>query len=75
MKEITRIIDVKITIIEKMTDEDADMIVLAKADAEANVKETLKSLYEADDVQVEIKDFVMDGAEDGRKADVYTENN
>lgn len=65
MKEITRIIDVKITIIEKMTDEDADMIVLAKADAEANVKETLKSLYEADDVQVEIKDFVADvgGAE------------
>lgn len=70
MKEITRIIDVKITIIEKMTDEDADMIVLAKADAEANVKETLKSLYEADDVQVEIKDFVADWAvlnEHGRK--------
>lgn len=65
MKEITRIIDVKITIIEKMTDEDADMIVLAKADAEANVKETLKGLYEADDVQVEINDFVADvgGAE------------
>lgn len=61
MKEITRVIDAKITIIESLTDEDADLIVSVKADAEENVKETLKGLYEADDIQVEIHDFVMDG--------------
>jgi len=60
MSEITRVIDARITIIEKMPKEDADMVLSYKAEAEKNVTETLKKLYSADDVQVEIHDFVME---------------
>ena len=60
MKEVTRIVKAQITIIEKVPDKDVDTIISAKEDAEVNVKNTLQRLYDADDVQVEIKDFVMD---------------
>lgn len=61
MKEITRIIDAKITIVEKIDNtDDVDLILNAKSDAEENVKATLHDLYNAEDVQVEIHDFVMD---------------
>lgn len=60
MKEITRIIEAKITIIEKMPDDDADAILSYKQDAEKNVKETLEKLYMSDNTQVEIHDFVRD---------------
>ena len=62
MKEITRIVDAKITIIENVLDNDVDKIIEAKKDAAENVANTLKCLYRADDVQVEIHDFVMDKA-------------
>lgn len=60
MKEITRIVNAQITIIEKVPDKDVDTIISAQKDAEANVKNTMQQLYNAADVQVEIKDFVMD---------------
>lgn len=58
--EITRVIEAKITIIEKMPMDDAETILSYKAEAENNVKETLQKLYSADNVQVEIHDFVRD---------------
>ena len=60
MKEVTRIVNAQITIIEKVPDKDVDTIISTKEDAEANVKNTMQQLYNAADVQVEIKDFVMD---------------
>ena len=59
MKEITRIINAQITMIGKVSDKDADTIIKSKNDAEKNVANDLKRIYKADDVQVEIKDFVM----------------
>lgn len=64
MKEITRIVSAQVTIIQKMADEDAEMVLSCKPEAEKNVADTLRKLYDADDVQVQIQDFVMDkGAE------------
>ena len=60
MKEVTRIVNVQITIIEKVPDKDVDTIISSKEDTEINVKNTMQQLYNVDDVQVEIKDFVMD---------------
>ena len=60
MKEITRIITAQITLIEEMPDYDADSILEAKEEATANVKRTLQQLYKADDVNVNIQDFVRD---------------
>lgn len=60
MKEITRIITSQITIIEQMTDEDAELIVASKEEAEKNVVKTLQKLYGADDVTVQIQDFARE---------------
>ena len=60
MKEVTREITAKVTIIETMTDEDADSVVLARKEAEKNVKNDLRKIYGADNVNVEIRDFVRD---------------
>ena len=60
MQEITRIITAQVTLVDKMTAEDAEKIISAKAQAEKNVANTLRKLYKADDVKVQIQDFVMD---------------
>lgn len=60
MKEITRIITAQITLIETMPDDDADAIIKAKEVARANVTNDLKKMYKADDVKVDIQDFVLD---------------
>lgn len=67
MKEVTRIIDAKITIIETMTDEEADNVVSSQKDAEQCVKNTLKKQYNSDDVHVEIKDFVRNSEKKEKK--------
>jgi len=58
--EITRVIEAKITIIEKMPKDDAETILSYKSEAENNVKKTMQQLYTPDDVHVEIHDFVRD---------------
>lgn len=58
MKKIKRIVDAKILIVETVTDEDAEQIMAAKADAEKNVAATLQKLYNADSVIVDIYDRV-----------------
>lgn len=60
MKEITRIITAQITLIETMPDEDAETIIKAKEDAEKKFADDIKWIYSADDVTVEIKDFVLE---------------
>lgn len=60
MQEITRIIEARVKVIAKMNNSDAVEIENYKKDAEKNVKETLQKLYKADDVQVEIHDFIRD---------------
>lgn len=60
MKEITRIITAQITIIEQMPEYDAESVLACKDEAQENVKNTLQNLYKADDVKVEIQDFLMD---------------
>lgn len=60
MKEITRIINAQVTIVEKMNDEEADNVVSSKDDAEKVLEGILKKHFMADDVQVEIKDFMLD---------------
>ena len=60
MKEITRIITAQITLIETMEDEFADSIISSKEDSEKIFVDSLKKLYSADDVTVEIKDFVLE---------------
>ena len=76
MKEITRIINAQVTIIERMNDAEADNVVSSQKDVEKYVENTLKKHFNADDVQVEINDFVMDkdGVEDGR-CEVDQDNN
>lgn len=58
MSEVTRIVTAQITIIEQMPEESANDVVASQAIAETNVADTLRKLYNADDVLVEIKDFV-----------------
>lgn len=60
MQEITRIITAQVTLIERMTKEDAEKVMAYKPDAEKNISDTLRKLYNADDVKVQIQDFVMD---------------
>jgi len=69
MKEITRVIEAKVTLIETMPVDDVETIIASKNEAENNVKSTLMKLYGASDVQVEIKDFVMDkeGLKNGKR--------
>ena len=63
MKEITRIITMKVTMIEKAEDDKVDSII-ASANTEENRRlyaDILKATLEADHVEVTgIKDFVMD---------------
>lgn len=58
MSEVTRIVTAQITIIEKMPPESADDVVASQKLAEKNVADTLRKIYNADDVLVEIQDFV-----------------
>lgn len=60
MSEVTRIITAQITIIERMSEDSANDVVASQAIAKKNVADTLRNLYNADDVLVEIKDFVRD---------------
>jgi len=60
MKEITRIITAQITVISKMSDDEADLFISHKEDAKELLENSLKEECNADDVIVEIKDFVMD---------------
>ncbi len=58
MKEITREINARMTLIETMTDEDTEDIEKAREDAEKNVTRDLERIYKPDDITVEIKDFI-----------------
>lgn len=66
MVGITKIITAQITIVEKMSKEESKVI-LENSDAfEQNAKVTLKDMFNADDVLVEVQDFVKDlDKEDG----------
>ena len=61
-KELTRVINAQITLIMK-DQEDADLDVIMSEDTKADCKEVIKNMNDflgADDVQVEIHDFVLD---------------
>lgn len=60
MKEVERVITMQVTIINKMTDEEADMLVGAQDDAVAAIKHVVKHGLGADDALVTIQDFVRD---------------
>lgn len=60
MKEITRVITAQITVIEVLTDYDAETTVSAQEDARANITADLQKIYGADDVVVTVQDFVRD---------------
>jgi hypothetical protein len=60
MSELTRVIEARITIINKLPDRDAEMVHSYKDEAAQHVAEKLRELYTADDVQVEIHDFILD---------------
>lgn len=63
MKEVTRIITMNVTMIEKVKDESADRMVAAGKTQEGRrvVANNLKDFLGADDVQITgIKDFVRD---------------
>ena len=62
-KELTRVINAQITLIMK-DKEDADLNVILNDDTKSDCKEVIKNMCNdflgADDVQVEIHDFVLD---------------
>ena len=62
-KELTRVINAQITLIMK-DQEDADLDVIMSEDTKEDCKEVIKNMCNdflgADDVQVEIHDFVLD---------------
>ena len=62
-KELTRVINAQITLIMK-DQEDADLNVILNDDTKSDCKEVIKNMCNdflgADDVQVEIHDFVLD---------------
>ena len=62
-KELTRVINAQITLIMK-NQEDGDLDVIMSEDTKADCKEVIKNMCNdflgADDVQVEIHDFVLD---------------
>ena len=64
MKEITRVINAQITLIENMNDKLADDILNSKVAAEKNFADALKRTHLADNVTVVIQDFVMDKEND-----------
>ena len=63
MKEITRVINAQITLIEAMPDEMAKTILVSKDAAENNFVDALKRKYLADNVTVVIQDFVLEKKE------------
>ena len=64
MKELTRIITAQITLIGQIEEKDEEEIIASKEEAQENVKNTLQNLYSADDVTVNIQDFVRDNMQD-----------
>lgn len=60
MKEITRIITAQITVIECLTDGDAETVISSKDEARANITADLQRIYNADDVVVTVQDFMLD---------------
>ena len=60
MKEIKRIIVAKITAILQVSDDEVDRIFEIKAQVREDIKNNLKYFCHADDVQLEIHDFVTD---------------
>lgn len=60
MKEITRIITAQITVIEALTDSDAETVISSKDEARANITADLQRIYNADDVVVTVQDFMLD---------------
>lgn len=60
MKENTRIITAQITVIETMSNEDAELVEKSKADAEKELKTLFTNYFGADDITVKIQDFMRD---------------
>lgn len=60
MKENTRIITAQITVIETMSNEDAELVEKSKEDAEKSLKTLFTNYFGADDVTVKIQDFMRD---------------
>ena len=63
MKEITRVINAQITLIENMTDEMAETILVSKDAAEKIFVDALQRKYLADNVTVVIQEFVLEKKE------------
>jgi hypothetical protein len=63
MKEITRVINAQIILIETMNDKLADDILNSKVAAENNFADDIKNYYHADNVTVVIQDFVLEKKE------------
>ena len=60
MSELRRVIEARVTIINKLPDKDAEIVHSYKEEAAQHVAEKLRELYTADDVRVEIHDFIRD---------------
>lgn len=69
MKEITRIINAQVTIIESMKDEEADNVISSKEHFTKFVENTFRNNFNTDDVRVEVKDFVLDKDDDPNQTD------
>lgn len=66
MVEITRIITAQITVVERMSKEEAKVILESAEAYKHNAAVSLKEEFNADDVLVEVQDFVKDlDKEDG----------
>lgn len=66
MVEITRIITAQITVVECMSKEEAKVIIESAEVYKHNAAVSLKEEFNADDVLVEVQDFVRDlDKEDG----------
>lgn len=66
MVEITRIITAQITVVERMSKEEAKIILESKEAYQHNAAVSLKEEFNANDVLVEVQDFVKDlDKEDG----------
>lgn len=60
MKEVERIITAQITVIEVLTDEDADSVIASQEEARVNITADLQKMYNADDVVVTVQDVMRD---------------
>lgn len=61
MKEVTEIITAQITVIKKGVDEsDVKVIEESKEEKQILIADALKNFFGADDVTIEIKDFIID---------------